>query len=507
MGVNRSPFVADFKKGGNLYLYLLAAAFVPVYLYLTLTGRLAGIETPAADATTYVEASPTLRAAFRDFVLAGRLLSAVLGVVTLLVTYAIATRRFDKRAGLVATGTLSVTMGFITAGKLATEDMPALLLLFATLGLLTVHAYDHNDRALYGAAATFGLAVSAKAISGMLVVPVAVAIYRRYGSDLLAFVRATATHAAVTIGLYLLTTPSIFVYPGLYVAELTYELSTRTAATTPTYPGWLAQTFNLAWVLGLPLFVLAVVAVVHTARRFAAGERDPFETYAALFVLPYGLVIGTWDNTAIWYILPFLPILAVLVGGTVRDALDAVRGRQRAVLVTVLAAVFLFSAVYTGAASAQFADDPRVDAADWLAGELPENATVDLYTKPLYQPALPDGATVTRYELRPLDRETFATVERRVRCRTPTYIVTVSSTYRTYLQQDDDLPAVSAFYRELLAGQRGYDPVRRFGPRVPREDSVRFRLERTVRPETPAIRPTVVVLERRGDARTDGECA
>ncbi|MFA1612239.1 glycosyltransferase family 39 protein [Halobellus rubicundus] len=501
MGVTQSIFVRDFKKGGNLYIHLLAASFIVPFVYLTLTSDVGELASEARGLSDFFAASEALQDAFYAFVFSARLLSVAFGLATIYVVYLIGTENYDERTGLASAAIVSVTAGFLQTAHFATEDM---LLVFLTVLTLYFLSRDGRHTTLLAAVAA-GLAVSAKATGAFLVFPLVYRIIRQNDLGSAAGVASLVVHGIASLVAYLLTTPSIFLYPRFFIQEMMYELSTRSIKGTSGLPGWVAQLGNLLQTTGWPLFVLMLAAIGWSVRRLFAREASRFEIVTALFVIPYYTFIGSWENTAVWYIIPLLPALSVVSGTFVVSVLGDVdlkalrsgRSTRQTALEIAFALLLLTSGLYAGLSAAQNGADARVSATEWTGKNIEAGADVDTYSYRIYQPEFEEGIDVHRYLVKDASGANWTTVQERLRCHRPDYVVLSSSHYNRFFGSVEST-SISQTYRELLAGKHGYRRVATFGP-DPMTDDFRGVLTSGVVPRKLAGDTQIVVLRRRGN--------
>lgn len=509
MGVYQTPFVRDFMKGGNLYLYVLAGSFAPLYLYMRATGRIAAVTAEAQVTSTFFDAPEALQSAFYDFLLVGRFVSVLIGVGTVAVVYLLARRGYDRRTGLLSALVLAVSMGFVNTAHYATEDIVVTGLLALAYLLLFTYLDSSESRHLLSAALVSGLAISAKATAGLIVFPLFYVVLREQSGMYRRIVELVRVSLPLSAA-YLLTTPSILVYPSLYVYEIQLGLlGAGNASSPPPYPGWLLHMVHLTRVLGLPLFLFVMAGVAFAGYRYSKGNVHELERLIGLFVVPYFLVIGllirSWE---IWYVVPLLPFLAVFAGRFAIQLLFSSRDRDpgvsRHVGTLAVIVVLVFSLLYTGTTVSQFSTDSRIEATRWIESNMGESTTVDVYMYPLHLPRFPSRVTVNRYWFNGSTDPAWPRAQSRVRCRTPGYIVLTSNHYRNFVENPTDHPNIASFYRRLLAGNSGYQRVATFGPRWV-ERSIKAQLIHSVKPQAIWNDPRLVILKRHGTP--NGTCS
>jgi len=514
MGYSRNPFPRTFKKGGNLHLYLLAVSIVPVALWWVVSGQLTAIRSAASGLPSEPSwgLPPELLGAFYDAMLAGRVLSALFAAATVFVVYLVTRELRGEQSGLVAGATLTVSAGFILAAHYATEDAVLSFMIVATLFLL-VRAREsdvHRSRWLLAAAIALGLATSAKATGGLLVIPVAIVIIESYWdslSELVTFVRETWVYPAVALTAYLVTTPSVLVHPTAWLDEI-FRYSSNVAGLNVTYswgePAWLVQLGHLAVASGLPLFLLTIAATATVIWLLARDRVDRSLWLLLSFVVPYALVISRGKMAQYPRVIPMLPILAVFVGvgfGRVVRARPLVR---RSVL-GVVALTLVFSAVYAGAGVVDF-NQSRSEATEWSEDAFDSGDEVSVYAQRVYLPEFPETVTVSRHEIHSGNEEAdWRPHLERLACNEPEHVVLSSYHYRRFFKDPSTYPAVTEQLRRLL-NEEGYRIVERFGPPIQTEVSTGSNVRASLSPETHKLdgNPTIVVLER--TAEPDSNC-
>jgi len=523
--IDGSPGLTVFKKGGNLHIWLLTLAYLPVLAAIGVvwlaTGKLdRNLENAQAiakyeDGKQWDVVNGAVMDAFNALVTAGRVVSATAGLATVLALVLLGRRLYGRPAGYLAGGTLSVTLGFVLVSKYATEDALAACMLAWTLVPLAKHADTGEDRPLLIAAGVAGLAISAKATTGILAIPIAYFALRRYDpADLptLSAVRELVRYPAAAIGAYVATTPSLLVHPDRYVAELTRYGSVR-AGETAFYahpdPGYVAHTGHLAAVFGVPLFALVVVSFLAVVALTATGRLDPFAWVPLGLAALYLAIISNWGNVQHNRVFVAVPLLALFVGLAAAWASSAERPRLRTVAAPVVALVLVVSLIYTASAVAGWSTS-RAEATEWAGDNFDAGANVTTLGQRTYLPELPDGVNVTRIVADPMYNTTTEAERKRVlsrvRCNRPTHLVLTSYHYERYFQDPSFAPEVTALYRSLL-DETDYRIVESFGPEEPNlEKDAAGRIERALQLRPPAIstnNPRILFMERTGDPVAD----
>jgi|GEM_PF-1185178 len=520
------PGLTSFEKGGNLHIWLLLLSYLPVLLvigtYWVVTGQFgANVENAQALAehqhgTQWDVANGALVDAWTALVTAGRFVSATAGVLAVLAVALLARRLYGRPAGVLAGATLTVSLGFALTAKYATEDVLAGSLFVWTLYPMAVHHDTGEDRPLLLAAGVAGLAMSAKATTGILAIPIAYYALRRYDIDELVSwpaIREIARYPAAAIAAYVATTPSLLINPDLYVSELARYGSVR-AGEAAYYahpdPGYLAHAGHLATALGAPLLALALVATVGVLALTATGRLHRFTAVPLGLAVLYYVIIASWGNIQYNRSLLLLPLLALFVGLAAAWATDAERRPSvRRVAGPIVAIVLLLSLFYTASGAAVWSTS-RAEATEWTHDTFEDGDAVTTLGQRTYLPEFPEGVNVSRTVVDPIYDADNATAKQRaiarVECNRPETLVLTSFHYQRYFEDPSVAPNVTALYESLLA-EEDYRIVASFGPSNPNlAGDAATRFERALALEPPARNtnnPRILVMERTADPVTD----
>jgi Dolichyl-phosphate-mannose-protein mannosyltransferase len=451
--------------------------------------------------------------------LVGRVLSALLDLVTVLLVFVAARlvlRRHGERTatwgGLLAAGLYACTVAAIQAAHFFTTDV-----WLVTFGLLAfVLAAFSVEEAARGAGRRFptlialagvaaGLALASKASGALLVVPLAVALVgrvfllRRSGAPRAWLMLARDT-AVLMVGAYVsfrLASPYAFrssnwldvTLDPRYRAALEEQrniLSGR-ALYPPTFQ-WLVSprvwdpfrnlvvwqigvAFGVCALAGLGLLVAGLVRPVAAALRRRAAPRFASADQLAWFVVDAMLVsfvavVFIYMSTRFQhmgrYLLPIVPLLAVAAAF---GLVSALRHRPR-VLVGAAAAVLVATAAYALAFTNVY-DGPttRVEASRWITANVADGSTI---ANEHWDDSLPLGAAAAApYRLVSVpvfepDDDRKARMLYDALASADVYVLSSPRAWRTVGRMPDRFPLMTRFYRELFAGRLGFAPTARF---------------------------------------------
>jgi hypothetical protein len=319
------PHFADWPHGD---FYLNAA-----WLALTTPVRLLGSE-PAVD------------------YLAVRVLTAILGTLTVLVVFEIGRRAYSTRAGVFAAIGMSVAFLAVRDSHFATVDIP--LALACSLALLAVLRLDRTSPVQSGI--LLGLATGIKYTGAFLVA--AVLVGQR---------RGLALTAAVSVVVFIATSPFLILNPVLFVHGLA-SISQHFTQAGAGEIGWIHLVRVALWPgLDPILFVLALAGVAVALRR-----RTRADWILLSFVVVSYVAIGAGSSVFVRYADPLLPPLLVLAGRAVAEALQAAFVRRAEVASVVAALLIAVPALSHDVAYDVLIGRPdtRTMAFDWLAAHV-----------------------------------------------------------------------------------------------------------------------------------------
>ena len=295
--------------------------------------------TPTLNYVKYFEKPPLLYwlnvvsiKLFGQTEFAARLPAALSGLLTILITYVIARKLYERRTALISALILGTSVGFVLQSRIILTDMLLTCCLTAALGAFIVAAQRGGHR---GSATKWylfylscALAVLAKGLVGIVFPCGIIFFFLLLGQrwKLLA-----QMHLVRGLLLFLAVAAPWFVVvslrnPGFARFFFIHEHFERFTSTVHGryQPFWFFVPVLLATMLPWSFFIPG--ALVRAWR-----DRHHEETQAGLFLVLWTAVIFLFfsksNSKLIPYILPIFPPLAILVGHRISDLLDG-RGRE-----------------------------------------------------------------------------------------------------------------------------------------------------------------------------------
>jgi hypothetical protein len=496
----------DYFINPHLHIYLVAAAFEIAYRVHPgyEVGRSFPEIFPMMD-----RGSPARALQFLAMRLS-RAESVLFGLATILIVFVVGRRHWGEAVGLLAAVFAAVTMGLVNLWHFATPEGLLFLLMLAALALMDrlISRGGMRDYALTGAC--IGLACSTKYTAWLLAAPFLAAHLAGRGARGAVHVsnlRKVAVAGVTAVMAFLAGTPLIVVdWRQFWEWGVVYNWYTGAPTGSlveirRSYGPYLAL---LGDGLGWPLFALSLAGLAAGAAHLCVGDRRSaagrgyliHTTWVTVFYAFYGLS----PHHALRFIMPIAPSLVLLAASASVAFTERQRrpGAKRLALASV-AAVLIYSAVYTARADEMFLHDTRYAAGAWLNRTLTApGARLDYFAIEAYLPYFDHPPFALRFvpfmEHATLHYDAFWTEARSYLRDSDAPIVDSNFYYDRYLDDPRRFPERADLYRHLLTGTdvSGVRPVARFT----------FENPRWLNPRPERVAPDVVVFGKAADTKT-----
>lgn len=300
---------------------------------------------------------------------AGRLISVIFGIASVLLVFAIARDAFDERTGILAAWLLALGGLHVTQSHFFLADVPAVAWTLLAVWLLwrdlTGASADHE--AIRWAAFAVGAAFALKLFVFAIPAVVYVVFARRPR-----FIRAV--HAIV------------FAFAGLMISSLGFETPAnlyRAATGGINYPyefdrlkGAVLHAVQLPALLSLPLLVLGILGSVGLLRqvlRAAATVRwHALIVFGSVPLIAVAFVLFKLDHFPRHWVL-VIPWAAIAAGWWLARLTERLQPRATALVFSVVFG-WMFAVVVDS--ERFFIFEPRNDALRWLRANVPEGTTL-----------------------------------------------------------------------------------------------------------------------------------
>jgi len=406
----------------------------------------------------------------------GRRLTALFGVLTVLLLIRLGTRLYGARTGLVAGFLLAASVLHVQNSRFLAVDVPLTFFVLLALTQLTFAAERGGAHRFALGGLCIGLAMATKFSAAPLFLPLAVAGFMRWrgGESLLRAAALVTLAAGCAIAGFVVAQPYAILNFARYAHDiLEQSRMVRNAGLfpyttqymhTPKYVYELTQL--VLWGMAPPLGLVAVWAAA--TRPIAAWREGRAADWVLLsWVIPFFLVSGSFDVKFPRYLLPIYPLLCLWAA----DWLVA-RSAERAwwrrlalpvVLVGTLLAVLAFVSIYTRPHTV-------VSASEWFYRHVPPGSKVLTQHWDEGFPFPRPGFDPQRYrivELPYYEPDSPAKIQRIAQeLASADYIVfQTKRLYGAVTRAPERYPLTTNYFYQLFAGDLGYTLIQEFASR------------------------------------------
>jgi hypothetical protein len=263
----------------------------------------------------------------------GRLLSILAGAATILVTFLLVRKIYDRRCALLAAFLIAFSMLHVANSAWATTDVMSslLMILFLLLLLRTLESESIHDAVFTGI--SLGLLTGVKYTGAIAVIPFLFLFFsrqlRRYfvkSDPARSIFRAFTSFlrdrnfwivALIALGTFLLSTPGLLRHPFAFLASLQYEGGRLSRDYLPLYdPETYVVLFNsLSRAMGVPLAATGILGII-----LALFRRKDVLIALILMLLVFALYFGSAIEDR--YYIMVMPVLALFAGSFLLFIID-----------------------------------------------------------------------------------------------------------------------------------------------------------------------------------------
>ncbi len=384
-------------------------------------------------------------------ILSGRYASAIAGIASVYLTYAIGRKLFNPWAGLFGAAILAVSPLHITCSRYVKEDSILTFFILLTTFLVVKSAKDNTPKLLYLAGITAGAAASTK-YSGIL------SFFLLFGAPWIRsnswnpdkkYIKALSfALIAVPVGFVLFSPYTVLDLPT-FLKDIASEKEHMGRGHMVMIDAW-----SQFWMYHFYRSILPGISILAgclgiAGLSYLTAKKAPTSLYVVaaflLFYLPAEFVNAKPAPQPERYILPTLPYLAIAAG----LCLEAVLARWRALGIALSLATILIPLNRSVTLASEIYPDTRTQMRDWMVQNLPKGSTVVMDWKP-YNPPLSDDYFKVIY----LPREDIISNLRISQLKTldGDYLVLSSLYYGRFFDQPNAEPAFREVFRKVLSG-------------------------------------------------------
>ncbi len=422
---------------------------------------------------------------YPDLRIPGRLISAAADIVTVLLVYALGTRLFSRRVGLLASALVAMAVLHIQLSHFLTVDSILTALVVASVYFSVRVAQNGGKRDSLFAGVAFGLALATKFAAlplGLAVLVAHVGLHlSSKGEGLSGVEKRRSWYASKGVLLagagalvaFFVGQPYAILDWQNFISDVSEQSAmvrfvsdlpfTRQYIDTPSYAYQILQvgTWGLGPALGITAWLGLCGGVVLTAIR-----RRKAEIVVMSWVLIYFAITGSFGVKFMRYMEPLTPFMIIYGAAGILWLTDKLRGKiggRKGLFAWTLPAVLLlltlhyaisFMNVYTG-------EHPALRASAWLENNAPSGSKI---TKEHWEEAIPLKSSRVRYvssELPLYDLDTSWKFEEIFDSLSKAdYLVLYSNRlYGTIPRLPERYPISAEYYEALFSGELGYEVV------------------------------------------------
>jgi hypothetical protein len=299
-----------------------------------------------------------------------RVLSAIEGVVLVLLTYLVCATLFDRRVGLLSGVAMILSPTVIYIGHVATVDGFANVVQWLACLAAVVSWRRGGSLALGLSVFLAGVATGTKADHALVLIPVALAYAWRDHREW--------RHAYLLLLLpagYLFANPVLLFSPFEFLDGLTRDMFFGAVQDTGDDNPY-RLLLEYLWIgLGWPLFLLAAGALVYATLCIVRKTNHRELVWALSTFVPYYLLLGG-RSVYPWYIEQLLPGITIVAAYGVVQLLAVVPRARRVAVQGALAVLAALAMLGPISLELQFTHDPRDAASRWIEEHVPANSTI-----------------------------------------------------------------------------------------------------------------------------------
>ncbi len=388
---------------------------------------------------------------YQTIFIAGRLVSAMAGTLSVVFLYLIGRSLYGQSAGAIAALLLAVFPLHVTSSRYMKEDALLLCLVLLCFHLVLLASKSGRSRDLYTAALCAGFCASSKysgAIAGGFIALAPWIRTRSFAPDPKLCAALPLAIVFVLLG-FLLGTPFSVLDHQSFLQGLSFEKKHMLRGHTESISAW-SQVWTYHWGRSIVPGITAVSACFATLGIGLLLYRRRFEDLLViglflLFYLPAEWVKAKPAPQPERYIFPCLPFLALIMAESFRILWH--HGRRITALILIVLAIF-FPLKRSIELYRDLTPDTRTIAAQWIAENIPQQSKIVLDFVP-YAPAIdPQRFTIVNNPLLPvgtwLDKAKLRTYE-------VDYVILSSLSYDRFFSQPGQPPGMRIQLRKVFA--------------------------------------------------------
>ena len=435
-----------------------------------------------------------------DLQRAGRMINAVFDTITVFLVFLIARRLWGPHSALLASLLSAIAVISIQNAHYATVDPLTTTLVVATVyySVRYVGSGKRSDAILAGA--TLGFAIATKfAASPAVLAVVAAHVLRIWDpvrdadnvriqmSQILRLIKGLLISGIVALIALAVGQPYMFIDFGTWISDVFYQSRmVRRSIDLPYTRQYIdtaliwyqVQQFS-TWGVGIVLGVFVWIGLIWSVIWTLATRRRA-EMVVLAFLLPYLLIVGTFEVKFLRYMLPATPLLMLFAGGAIAWAWCKAPRSKQALTRWAIAIVTTIIVAATGHYALSFMNvfagsHPAHQAADWLDDNAPQGSTV---IQEHWEEGIPGRPNFIRVHERlkfydPDGKQKWLDISEEL-AASDYFVLYSNRLAATTARLPERYPIAARFYEMLFDGELGYT-FRYAGERYPQFAGITYR--------------------------------
>lgn len=316
-----------------------------------------------------------------EVALIGRLLSALMGVGTVAITFLIGRRAYGEKVAVGAALFAAFSSLLVQQSRFALPDVT--MAFFASVAcLFLIGIALRGDRINYLAAGFFiGLAISTKYNAGMLLCGLLAShlIHPRSRPNWKGLLNLGILLAFGTLLFgFLLGSPYWLFSFSKYYQALRYEQANVQFSLQAGNYLWLSLLSGL-WSTEMIWGALGTLGVLYALHR-----RNPSDRVFLAILLPTFLYVGSWPKGGLHYVIFLFPLLGILGARLALEVKGSSFTRFAPLFLIAISLPNLWIGARTGRNLSR--EDIRITAARWIEASIPDGTVVGVYSSEYYPP-------------------------------------------------------------------------------------------------------------------------
>lgn len=442
--------------------------------------------------------------------LTARFFVACLGTATIYITFLISKKLYNKKVGVISSFFLAFMPLAVQDSHYATVDVPVTF--FIALAFYSILYVAEYGKMKYYLISGFliGLAASIKYNGGLLVIPLLAAVlienYKQSGKNhmpksetenfswkeemFLNDINKLFYAGIMSLSGFLLTSPYIILDFNSFLRDLTFEMNHMKIGhgvsfldTSPAFVYHITNSLKKGMtvpleaisILGVTYIILKIIFSIKSINQSNHGSFSEDVSKKELFsgimlmswILPYYLIIGSWEVKFVRYVIPILPLLSICAAYFIYkfsswsceelQKRGSIFSKVRTFDAILIVSVFLLmvSPIQASITLDQtfYIHDTRETSFDWIDQNLPPNS---LIIREQYTPQI---ELLNKFKVIYKGNSLFRT--NLTELSGSDYLIISSSMYRRYYNHPENSKQELAFYRGL---DKNFQLVKEFKP-------------------------------------------